>query len=286
MVSTSTRNCYKHTNRSIVPEFQPVAPRAGLFGRKPSPEPKDPFALPEIPDDWEPDNISYAEKRAQLIEIAKRTDGFPDASIEQNYHTPEEIEYMAKERKFRLHHAELTLAQDAIRNLYGKDRFSQVSHMEYNAACESLGINKQTGKFNPDPPAGGSGSGNGRPPPQNPPNPPPNDPPGDPPGGTPGGDRPSNWFKLKRKFFGDDKPAEPEETPVDMEKELEMSDSEDERELRRNEAERDRKRAAEKKIEDEEKKVEEEKKRLEDERKRKSGTSPNRRSPRKKKAKP
>ncbi|KAE8449437.1 hypothetical protein EG329_008045 [Mollisiaceae sp. DMI_Dod_QoI] len=138
--------CMEYDLRDV-PEFQPTpAPRSGLFAKSPSPEPIDRYALPEIPPGWEPDNISTSEKRAQLIEAAKRLSGFPDSNILELYHTPEEIAAIKLQEAFQKHQSEIEVANDAIAQACNKP-FAQVTPQEYSAACDRLGIDKQTGKF-------------------------------------------------------------------------------------------------------------------------------------------
>ncbi|CZR56165.1 uncharacterized protein PAC_06053 [Phialocephala subalpina] len=144
-----------------VPEFQaPPAPRRGLFTKRPSPEPADPFALPPIPPNWNPDNISAAEKRAQLIEAAKNLPGFPNGNILENYHTPAEIRAMKQREAFDRVQNELECAQKAIVKVVNKGKrnkkdhktFAQVTPQEFSMACDALKIDKQTGRFRPNDP--------------------------------------------------------------------------------------------------------------------------------------
>jgi len=57
-------------------------------------ESNDRFSLPKIPSEWTPSNVSVAEKRTDLIEKAKRTEGFPNT--DEDFYSTAEIEQMER----------------------------------------------------------------------------------------------------------------------------------------------------------------------------------------------
>ena len=91
----------KHTNISAVEEFRRPDPPAGVFNalkRKlaSTEPPADQFALPQIPTEWSPTNVPLLEKRLDLIEKAKRTEGLPDT--DEAYFTPAAIAQMERDK--------------------------------------------------------------------------------------------------------------------------------------------------------------------------------------------
>jgi hypothetical protein len=61
-----------------VPEFQQPSSHRSFFSRKRNSGSHiiNQYALPKIPSNWQPDNISKDVKRAQMIEIVKADPGF------------------------------------------------------------------------------------------------------------------------------------------------------------------------------------------------------------------
>jgi hypothetical protein len=134
-----------------VPEFQPpIVGRGSIFSRlgkrkQPSPEPEDRYALPGLPNDWQPDNISVTEKRRQVIEIAKKIPGFPDPAILEYYHTPEEIVQIKAHEKYMLDLTEIQQGIAAVERHTGK-KIGELTIDERVAAQNALCIDRFTGK--------------------------------------------------------------------------------------------------------------------------------------------
>lgn len=149
-------------NMITVPEFQipergigervrrlPVVRHIPVIGKKDDPDdlpPPDRFALPNVPPDWQPDNISKAAAAAAIIESAKRTPGMPDPSIPENYHTQPEIDGLACQENWDRHVQEVAIANKAIEELTGK-KIKDLTAAERNQACIDLRIDLALGKF-------------------------------------------------------------------------------------------------------------------------------------------
>jgi hypothetical protein len=107
---------YAATNISTVPEFQLQKPKWSLrrlFAKRPQEEDPDfdPFALPDLPKNWKPDNASFKEKYGQLIQYAKKAGGpFPDGNILEYYHTPAEIAEIKRQEDVERAQAQLEKA--------------------------------------------------------------------------------------------------------------------------------------------------------------------------------
>ncbi len=148
-----------------MPEFQPPPPRRSLFNpfrraaapptiahpesEEDSPIPNDLYPLPKIPPGWTPSNISMDEKRLQVIEIARNTDGFPNPAILEYYYTQDEIETQKATREYTERMMATQAATDAIEKLTRK-KHTALSLQELRNAQRQLGIDPRTGMFLPD----------------------------------------------------------------------------------------------------------------------------------------
>jgi hypothetical protein len=129
-----------------VPEFQQLPPHRSFFSRKQNSDVHliNQYALPEIPANWQPHNISKEIKRAQMIEIVKADPGFPDAL--EYYHNQGEIEQIKRRQAFDIMSREIQRANDAIEKHTGKN-VNQLTSQELNAARNKLRIDQFTGMF-------------------------------------------------------------------------------------------------------------------------------------------
>ena len=145
---------YTAINISTVPEFQPQKPKWSLrrfFAKRPPEEDPDfdPFALPDLPKNWKPDNASFEEKYVQLIEYAKKAgDPFPDGNILEYYHTPAEIAEIKRQEDDEMAQAEVAKANMAIEK-HVRKKLEKMTDEEVMKARMELRIDAYTGKFLP-----------------------------------------------------------------------------------------------------------------------------------------
>jgi hypothetical protein len=99
-----------------------------------------------------PDNVSIADKRAQVLELAKKTPAFPDPNILEYYHTPEEIKQIKLRREWDMYAFKREVAKEKIEE-HTKRKYEELTPEEVWKANAALGINQTTGVFINDPPA-------------------------------------------------------------------------------------------------------------------------------------
>lgn len=114
------------------------------------PIPNDPYPLPEIPPGWTPDNISIEEKRLQVTELARNTDGFPSRAIPEYYYTHDEIETHRAMHEYTERTRAIQAATEAIEKLTRK-KHATLSMQELRNAHTQLNIDPLTGMFLPNP---------------------------------------------------------------------------------------------------------------------------------------
>lgn len=127
----------------------PIVRHFPVVGKKDDPDdlpPHDRFALPDVPLDWQPENISKAAAAAAIIEAAKRTPGMPDPNILENYHTQPEIEGLVRQENWDRHVQEVEIANKAIEDLTGR-KIKNLTAAERNQACLDLKIDLALGTF-------------------------------------------------------------------------------------------------------------------------------------------
>jgi hypothetical protein len=152
MVSVPYTAAHECTNVSAVEEFRRPDPPTGVINtlkrKLASPEPPvDQFALPTIPAEWNPTSVSVPEKRLDIIEKAKKTEGLPDT--DDAYFTPAEIIQMERD-KARVHASnERKRAKAEIVKHVGKP-YSKLTRAEIRDWQDKLNIDPLTEQFRPD----------------------------------------------------------------------------------------------------------------------------------------
>lgn len=137
---------------SAVEEFRRPDPPTGVINtlkrKLASPEPPvDRFALPTVPAEWNPTSVSLPEKRLDIIEKAKKTEGLPDT--DDAYFTPAEITQMERD-KARVHASdERKRAKAEIVKHVGKP-YSKLTRAEIREWQDKLNIDPLTEQFRPD----------------------------------------------------------------------------------------------------------------------------------------
>jgi hypothetical protein len=99
-----------------------------------------------------PDNVSIADKRAQVLELAKKTPAFPDPNILEYYHTSEEIKRIKLQREWDMYASKREVAKEKIEE-HTKREYEELTLEEVWKANAALGINQTTGVFINNPPA-------------------------------------------------------------------------------------------------------------------------------------
>lgn len=146
------------TNKHTVPEFQVKKPSAWFSKFRHQKEDDgyddttDLYPLPNIPPSWVPDNVSIADKRAQVLELAKKTPAFPDPNILEYYHTHEEIEQIKLRREWDLYAFKRQITKEKVEE-HTKKQYDSLTPEELWKANAALGIDQTTGVFIKDPPA-------------------------------------------------------------------------------------------------------------------------------------
>ncbi|KAH7379870.1 hypothetical protein BKA64DRAFT_765442 [Cadophora sp. MPI-SDFR-AT-0126] len=109
------------------------------------PNQNDPHPLPLIPAGWKPDNISAEEKHLWLIELAKKTPGFPDPNIKEYYHTQEEIRVMHVREEHQRKQDQIAARDAEISRAFGRPR-DRVTWQEWAEWERISNINPTTGR--------------------------------------------------------------------------------------------------------------------------------------------
>lgn len=139
-----------------MPEFQTVSePRSGLSlpnwlkrklpGNAELPPAKR-FGLPDVPTNWTPDSISQLVKKAQVLDVLRRTPGQPDGNILEHYFTQAEIEGLTRQEAWDTHVQRVMIANQAVED-YTKKKMEQLTPMELKQARMALDIDLQLGTF-------------------------------------------------------------------------------------------------------------------------------------------
>jgi hypothetical protein len=146
-----------------VEEFRKPLPPSGLINtlkRKlapPEPPPVGRFALPDIPTEWKPTNVSLAEKRYDVIEKAKKTPGFPNT--DDAYYQPAELALQEHQRAINYTANERAEARRAIEKRTGIP-YAQLTRMRIRQEQDVLNIDPLTEQFRPKTtPVGVGGAG-------------------------------------------------------------------------------------------------------------------------------
>lgn len=145
MVSIVLPCSYCNTDFPLVEEFNPKPPRRRFFsGKRKAVEepPVDRYALPPIPDNWQPDSVSWKEKHYDVTERARDTDGFS-----QNlayYYTQEEMDSIEFHEDSLKHTKLQNEAQAMVEAREGRP-YADLTRAEILAAQHALGIDPYSG---------------------------------------------------------------------------------------------------------------------------------------------
>lgn len=117
--------------------------------------PVDRYALPQIPAGWQPDNVSLEEKRRDVAERVRHSDGFPQEL--EHYYNQEEIAVMrAQEAKTR--NEKLRAEARALVEARERRPYNELTRVQIRAAQIALGIDPLTEILRPQPPTPSSGT--------------------------------------------------------------------------------------------------------------------------------
>jgi hypothetical protein len=106
----------------------------------------DKIPLPLIPEHWKPDSISLAEKREDMVRIAKESENVAFSKDDEDYWTASEIQIR---NKWKESNDQLwkRIRKTRIGEFTGKN-FKHLTDQEIRNAAQSLGINDLTGLVN------------------------------------------------------------------------------------------------------------------------------------------
>ena len=150
MVSTPCQHLLQSVTKfpSTVPEFQPPPPRRTLLNplkRKTTTQPPsvNRFALPKLPENWTPTNITKRAKLLLATEAVRNDPAMPSAY--EDYYTQQEIANIKRKAG--------TDAVTAARNMLEKERgpFDGWADAQKNEFYRANGIDGMTGRFLVDP---------------------------------------------------------------------------------------------------------------------------------------
>jgi hypothetical protein len=147
---------YSRANICLVEEFNPKPPRKGFFTRKKKVVEKlfvNPYALPEIPDGWKPNSVSWQQKRFDVTERTRKLPGFP--KNREYYYTDAEI---AEMKAYEAYVENTRLKAEAVAMVERREGrpFNELTRAEVRAAQLALGIDPRTEILTSPPPAKGS----------------------------------------------------------------------------------------------------------------------------------
>jgi hypothetical protein len=117
--------------------------------------PVDCYALPQIPAGWQPDNVSLEEKRRDVAERARHSDGFPQEL--EHYYNQEEIAVM-RAQEAKTPNEKLQAEARALVKARERRPCNELTRVQIREAQIALGIDSLTEILRPQPHTPSSGT--------------------------------------------------------------------------------------------------------------------------------